>query len=102
MKNTKFLKATVLATLITASGIASAADSTFEKDFVNKTLLGNWKAQTVTQNDQVRNVDASRDRFLDNILGKLKAIKPENKTALGNVDNSLKLYTGQFEHAAKS
>jgi hypothetical protein len=102
MKNTTYFKATVIAALFAVSGIATAGDSNFEKDFVNKTLLGNWKAQTVTKDDQVRNVDASRDRFLDNILGKTKAITPEDKTAQKSIDASLKRYTGQFSNTVKS
>ncbi|MDF0379016.1 hypothetical protein [Methylophilus sp. YYY-1] len=97
----KVLIATITGFAIANAALAHADSLKSESEFINKTLLGNWKAQTVSKNDEVRNVDVSKDRFMDNILGKFKIVTKENNTAEKSVDNSLKRYTEQFEHARK-
>ncbi|WP_229008783.1 hypothetical protein [Methylophilus sp. Leaf408] len=98
MTSASLLKTTIVASMLAVSSMAIAADSTFQSEFVNKTLLGNWKPQTVSSNDQVKSVDASKDRFMDNILGRFKIITPATKVANLKIDDSLKRYTEQFEH----
>ncbi|AKR43958.1 hypothetical protein [Methylophilus sp. TWE2] len=102
MSYSKILVSAVIGLAMVNVSVAFADNLKSESEFINKTLLGNWKAQTVSKNDEVRNVDISKDRFMDNILGKFKIVTKENQLAERNVDSSLKRYTEQFGHAKKS
>lgn len=102
MSYSKMLVTTVIGLAMVIASSAFADNLKSESEFINKTLLGNWKAQTVSKHDEVRNVDASKDRFMDNILGKFKIVTKENQLAERNVDLSLKRYTEQFGPAKKS
>lgn len=102
MSYSKVLMGAILGLAMANTTVAFADQLKSESEFINKTLLGNWKAQTVSKNDEVRNADLSKDRFMDNILGKFKMVTQENKLAERNVDNSLKRYTEQFGQAKKS
>lgn len=102
MSYSKILVSAMIGLAMVNVSAAFADNLKSESEFINKTLLGNWKAQTVSKNDEVRNVDASKDRFMDNILGKFKIVTKENQLAERNVDNSLKRYTEQFGQAKKS
>jgi hypothetical protein len=102
MSHSKILVTALMGIAMVTATTAFADNLKSESEFINRTLLGNWKAQTVSTNDEVRNVDISKDRFMDNILGKFKIVTKENQLAERNVDNSLKRYTEQFGHAKKS
>lgn len=102
MSYSKILVSAVIGLAMVNVSAAFADNLKSESEFINKTLLGNWKAQTVSKNDEVRNVDISKDRFMYNILGKFKIVTKENQLAERNVDSSLKRYTEQFGQAKKS
>lgn len=102
MSYSKTLLTTIIGLAMVNASTAFADNLKSESEFINHTLLGNWKAQTVSKNDEVRNVDVSKDRFMDNILGKFKIVTKENQVAERNVDRSLKRYTEQFGQAKKS
>lgn len=102
MSYSKLFIASIIGFTIANSTAAVADTLKSESEFINKTLLANWKAQTISADDQVRSVDASKDRFMDNILGNFKMVTKENKAAEKNVDSSLKRYTEQFGQFKKS
>lgn len=102
MSYSKVLSASIIGLVIANSSLAFADTLQSESEFINKTLLGNWKAQTVSKDDQIRNVDISKDRFMDNILGNFKRVTNENTLADKSVDSSLRRYTEQFGKAKKS
>ncbi|OAM51571.1 hypothetical protein A7981_08815 [Methylovorus sp. MM2] len=95
-KNT--LLAALLLTAATLSTAALAQDSTFEQDFVNRTILGKWQPansgteSTAVSNDK-RDADASLGVFGASIFGGYERVTAEVRSSGKATADS---FTSQF------
>jgi hypothetical protein len=91
-------KLTSIAILLTSASLftasASAEEPAFEKEFVQRTILGNWQPGAHAVSNETPNVDASLAEFAASIWGKYPLLTQESHTK--GTATAL-LFTQQFE-----
>lgn len=91
-------KFAVIATLIASSSLFSASvfaqEPTFEKEFVQRTILGNWEPGAHAVSNDTPNVDAAAKDFTDSIFSRYPRVTDESRNQ-GNA--SAELFTRQFK-----
>ena len=84
---------TVTSALGSLSNLATAQDTKFQEDFVNRTPKARWLSETNVKSTEKLNVDASLNRFFVSVRGKYPRLTEEQHSQ-GKA--TAELYTRQF------
>lgn len=74
------MKTLIIIAVLFAASSASAQESSFQEEFVNRTVLGNWTPGVNAISNDTPNVDASLGEFAASIWGKYPRLTEEQNS----------------------